>query len=69
MPSQEEDLDRLVWGARRIAEAADLVDGNGKPRVRTAYHLLENGLLPAEKVGKTWVSTPRRLRSIAAEQS
>ena len=58
-------LDRPVWGARAIAIAAGLVDGRGKPRVRAAYHLLEKKLLPADKVGRTFVSTPRRLRAVA----
>jgi hypothetical protein len=69
MPSINDDLDRNVWGAIDIAVAANLVDERGKPRVRTAYHLLSKGLLPATKVGKTWVSTPRRLRSIANGQA
>jgi hypothetical protein len=61
-----DDLDRPVWGARNIAIAAGLVDEDGKPRVRAAYHLLENKLLPADKIGKSHVSTPRRLRSVAS---
>jgi hypothetical protein len=65
MPNIIDDLDRPVWGARAIAIAAGLVDGRGKPRVRAAYHLLENKLLPADKVGKTYVSTTRRLRAVA----
>jgi hypothetical protein len=59
------DLDTPVWGARDIAITAGLVDEHGKPRVRAAFHLLKSGRLPADKVGKTYVSTPRRLRSIA----
>jgi len=63
------DVDQNVWGARAIAIAANIVDDSGKPRVRATYHLLEKGLLPATKVGKIWVSTPRRLRSIANGQT
>ena len=66
--SKDDHLDLTCWGARAIGVAANVVDKNGKPRMRAVYHLLENGLLPATKVGKTWVSTPRRLRSIAQEQ-
>jgi len=65
MSSRKFDPDQLVWGARNIALAAGLVDKRGKPRTRAAYHLLENKRLPADKIGKTHVSTPRRLRSIA----
>jgi len=61
----KDNLDTPIWGARAIAIAAGLLDKRGKPRVRAAYHLLEKGLLPASKIGKTYTSTPRRLRSIA----
>ena len=64
-PTRDDLLDRPVWGARAIAIAAGLVDRRGKPRVRAAYHLLEKKLLPADKVGRTFVSTPRRLRAVA----
>jgi len=63
--SLKHDLDMPIWGARAIALAAGIVDKRGKPRVRAAYHLLERGLLPASKVGKSYTSTPRRLRAIA----
>ena len=59
------DPDTPVWGVRDICLAAGLVDKRGKPRVRAGYHLLEQKRLPADKVGKTWVSTPRRLRAVA----
>jgi hypothetical protein len=65
MSSPERDLDRLIWGARSIAAEAGLKDTRGRPRTRAAYHLLETKKLPATKVGKVWVSTPRRLRSVA----
>ena len=48
------DLDRLVWGARGIAE----IIGRNE---RQAFHLLESGYLDADKVGSSWVSSPRRL--------
>jgi hypothetical protein len=66
---KDDHLDLPVWGARDIAVAANLVDKRGKPRVRAAYHLLEKKLLPADKVGKSYVSTARRLRSIANGQA
>jgi hypothetical protein len=49
------DLDRPLWGAKAIGAEIGRSE-------RQAYHLLENGLIPGEKVGKIWVSTPRRLR-------
>ena len=69
MSSFNSDLDTPIWGARALALAVRLVDKRGKPRERAAYHLLASKKLPAEKVGKTYVSTPRRLRSIATGQA
>ncbi len=63
------DLDAPIWGALNIARGANLVDKRGKPRLRAAYHLLESKRLPADKVGKTWVSTLRRLRSVASGET
>ena len=59
MPNQsqftETDPDRLLWGACEIAAHICRTE-------RQAFYLLENGLIPAAKVGKSWVTTPRRLR-------
>ena len=52
--SLQDQLDTPLWGARAIAEAMNLSE-------RQAWHKLEKGQLPAEKVGKIWVSTRRRL--------
>jgi hypothetical protein len=61
------DLDKPVWGARAIAAEAGLIDEEtGEPDVVRAQYLLGAGLLPADKVGRAWTSTPRRLRSIAS---
>jgi hypothetical protein len=51
---QIDDLDRPVWGAQAIATIID------KSLTQTHY-LLRRGLLDAEKIGKQWASTPRRL--------
>jgi hypothetical protein len=64
-PIKTTDLDVPIWGARAIAVAAGLVDRHGKPRMRAAFHLLATGRLPASKVGKSYVTTTRRLRSVA----
>jgi hypothetical protein len=59
----ESDLDRLLWGAKAIGEEINRKE-------RQAFHLLETGAIPAKKVGKTWVSTPRQLRGhILGEQA
>lgn len=50
------DLDTPVWGAKSIGAQI----GRNE---RQAFHLLERGLIPAEKIGKIWVTTPRRLRN------
>ena len=65
MSSQSDHRDRPIWGAKNIAIAAGLVDKRGKPRVRAAFHLLKTKKLPAEKIGKSYVSSQRRLESIA----
>ena len=51
----KDDLDRPIWEARAIAIEANLT-------IRQAYHALENGYLPADKAGRKWVTTRRRLR-------
>jgi hypothetical protein len=50
-----ENLD-LIWGAEAIATALNL-----KSR-RQAFHMLEQGMIPARKVGKTWVASREALR-------
>jgi hypothetical protein len=54
-------LDRWVYGAASIAEWSGLFDDDGKPDERAAYHGLENGYIDADKFGRKWRSTPRRL--------
>ncbi len=48
------DLD-IVWGAAAIGRFI------GKNR-RMTFHLLENGFIPARKVGGTWVASRENLR-------
>ena len=50
----DEYLDRPIFGAGPIGRVV-----NRKPR--QAYDDLEKGRLDADKFGKLWVSTPRRL--------
>ena len=63
------DPDAPLWGCRAIAEAANLMDEDGKPDEGRAYYLLQKGLLPASKIGGTWTSTQRRLRAIASGET
>ena len=53
--SPDNDPDRVLWGAKAIGAEVDRTE-------RQAFYLLEVGLLPGTKIGKTWTSTPRRLR-------
>jgi len=54
--TESAELDRPIWGAKNIGAVINRTE-------RQTFHALEKGLLPAEKIGKTWVSTPRRLLS------
>jgi hypothetical protein len=66
VPSNKIDLDAPLWGCRAIAEAANIMDDDGEPDEGRTFYLLQKGLLPASKVGRTWTSTQRRLRSVAS---
>jgi hypothetical protein len=54
-------LDRPVYGARDIARVANMFDEAGEPDERAAFHALEMGYLDADKFGRKWRSTPRRI--------
>ncbi len=45
-----DDLDAPLWGAGPISEEI-------KRTKNQTYHMLEQGLIPATKVGRQWVST------------
>lgn len=60
------DLDSAVWGGVDIAKLANLFKDDGTPDDRKAYYLLERGLLDGTKLGRLWVSTPRRIRKAFA---
>jgi hypothetical protein len=61
-----ENLDAPLWGAEAIGREAGLTHEDGTVNFRAVYYALENGHLPASKIGKRWVSTLRRLRSVFA---
>lgn len=51
---EQESLD-LLWGAAAIAAAI------GKT-TRATFHILEQGQIPARKVGNQWVASRKALR-------
>ena len=65
-PSIPPDIDAPIYGAKAIAVAANVLDEDGEPDIRRAQYLLSQGYLPASKVGRVYVSTVRRLRSVAS---
>jgi hypothetical protein len=69
MSATKIDPDANIWGAEAIAIAANVVDENGKPDLNAAYYLLKRKLLPANKVGKKYVSTLRRLRAVGSGEA
>ena len=52
-----------LWGAEAIGRAAGLITDDGSVDLRKTFRLLELQLLPARKIGKSWVTTPRQLRA------
>jgi hypothetical protein len=54
-------LDMFIYGARAIAAAANLRTDDGEPDERAAFHALESGYLDADKFGRRWRSTTRRI--------
>jgi hypothetical protein len=55
------DLDLPVYGAKAIAEVLNLRDENGGLDLRRTYYAAERGYIDADKFGRRWTSTPRRL--------
>jgi hypothetical protein len=60
--SDLDDLDRPVWGAEQIGRLAGLLKPDGTVDTRKTFYALEEGYLNADKVGRRWTSTPRRIR-------
>ena len=54
--SDTDPLDRPVFGARAIAEEANLPGGE-----KQAFYMLSNGYLDGTKAGRLWVSSRRRI--------
>jgi hypothetical protein len=49
--------DQFVWGAEAIGK---IINRNKQQ----TFRMLEQGLLPAKKVNRLWVSTRRQLRQV-----
>jgi hypothetical protein len=73
MPQQLEELlhplDRPVYGARDIARVANIFGEDGEPDERKAFHALERGYIDADKMGRVWTSTPRRILKLTSARS
>jgi hypothetical protein len=63
---EDQNPDLPLRGAEAIGREAGVIDENGKVDLRKTFYLLEKGHLPGTKVGRLWVSTPRRLRALFA---
>ncbi len=57
----DDDLDTPVYGVPAITRILNLRDKNGELDVRRGYHALEQGYADADKFGRLWTSTKRRL--------
>jgi hypothetical protein len=57
----DNDLDAPVYGIESIARILNLLDENGAPDSRRAYYVLEKRYVDADKIGRVWTSTRRRL--------
>ncbi len=62
LESAADDLDRPLWGAKSIAEQINRSTSQ-------TFRMVEEGLLPAKKIKKIWVSTPRQLRQAFTTES
>jgi hypothetical protein len=60
-PTLDSD-DQPIWGARSIGVEI-------KKSEKATHHLLEKKVIPADKVGGVWVTTPRRLRAFFAGEA
>lgn len=55
--SKPEEKPRPIWGAKAIAAEIGV-------SVRSVYWMLENGTLPARKVGDRWVCDAQQLHNL-----
>lgn len=55
------DRDRWVYGAQKIGEYVNIRDADGNVDIAKTLYALSKGHIDAEKFGRIWRSTPRRL--------
>jgi hypothetical protein len=51
------EAEKPLWGAKAIGEVLGISE-------RRTYYLLEQGLIPGKKIGRTWTATPGNLREL-----
>ena len=61
MSDFDEYLDTPGYGARWVAAVLNLRDEAGELDVRRAHYILEQKYVDADKMGRIWTSTRRRL--------
>jgi hypothetical protein len=54
-------LDRWIYGAQKIGELAGIFDEHGNVDIQRTDYALRMGYIDAEKFGRRWRSTPRRI--------
>jgi hypothetical protein len=67
--SENQNLDRVLWGAEAIGAEAGLFKVDGTVDCRKTFYLLEKGLLPGKRIGRQWTSTVRHIREHFADLS
>jgi hypothetical protein len=62
MPAKKiEDLDKYIYCVESIGRLANIVKDDGSVDVRGTYYDLEKGYIDADKFGRKWRTTPRRV--------
>jgi hypothetical protein len=64
MHANIDPLDQAVEGAEAIAHVLGLLRDDGTPNLRRTFYVLEKGYADADKRGRIWASTPRRLLNL-----
>lgn len=65
--SEDNYLDRPIWGAAAIAREAGL--GEGEDAERRGFYVLQRGYIRARKVGNQWVTTARAIRDAVTPEA
>jgi hypothetical protein len=57
----DEDLDKPIYCVEPIGRIANILKKDGSVDARAAYHALEMGYIDADKFGRKWRTTARRI--------